>query len=163
MNEFGVYGERLAQSGLRVFERAVEESRRRQQNYVSLGHILKALGAEESTLFNRMLDDLYVEPPLTEEFLDMVIGGSPSHEGAGLRISPQVIWLFRHAMKVARGEGRERIEAADLLLGFVRGVQAGAPWMGEREGRRIGLAIVPANHPHFFVLRLKPPSSGGAV
>jgi len=156
MTEIGVYGERLAESGLRVFERAIEESRRRQQNYVSFGHILKALGAEEATLFNQTLGDLQIEPPLTEEFLDMVIDGSPSHKGAGIRISPQVIWLFRHAMKVARGEGRERIEAADLLRGFIRGVQAGAPGMGEREGRRLGLAFVPANQPHFFVIRLSP-------
>lgn len=156
MTEIGVYGERLTESGLRVFERAIEESRRRRQNYISFGHILKAIMAEEGALFNRMLNDLQVEPPLTEEFLDMVIDGSPSHKGVGIRISPQVIWLFRHALKVARGEGRGRIEAADLLQGFIRGVQAGVLGMGEPEGRRIGLAFVPASQSHFFVIRLSP-------
>ena len=161
MADIGVYRDRFAESGLRVFECAVDESRRRRQNYVSFGHLLKALVVKEAGLFNETLDGLRIEPPLTEGYLDMVIESGPSHKGAGVRISPQVIWLLRHAMKVARGGGRERIEAADMLLGFVRGLRAGAPWMGE--GRRIGLAFVPANQPHLFVIRLEPRLPGGAV
>lgn len=154
MTDFGVYRDRFAEGGLRVLERAVAESRRRQQNYLSLGHNLKALLLEEAAIFNQTLADLRTDPPLTEEFLNMVIESSPSHRGGGIGISPQVTWLFRHAMKIARANGRVRIEAADLLSGFVRGLKAGAPWLGERAGKRIGLAFVPAKQPYLYVIRL---------
>ena len=154
MTDFGVYHDRFSESGRRVFERAVRESSNHQQNYASMGHLLKALLVEEAGSFHDTFANLRIEPPLTAEFLDMVIAGSPRHRGAGVRLSPQVTWLFRHGRKVARGEGREQIEAADLLEGFVRGLRAGAAWVGEREGQRIGLAFVPANEPHFFVIRL---------
>ena len=68
MTDFGVYRDRFAESGLRVLERAVDESRRRQQNYLSFGHILKALLIEEAAIFNQTLADLQTDPPLTEEF-----------------------------------------------------------------------------------------------
>jgi ATP-dependent Clp protease ATP-binding subunit ClpA len=154
MTDFSIYRDRFAESGIRVLEQAINESRRRQQNYVSFGHILKALGAEEATFFKQTLADLRAEPPLTEEFLDRLIESSPHHTGRGIRISPQVSWLFRHAMKVARSSRRERIEAADLISGFVNCIKAGAPWLGEREGKRIGLAFVSEHRPYFYVTRL---------
>jgi ATP-dependent Clp protease ATP-binding subunit ClpA len=155
MTDFGLYRERFAESGLHVLECAVNESRRRQQNYLSLGHILKALLTEEPVTFNQTFTDLHIDPPLTEEFLDMVIASSPNHKGVGIRISPQVTWLFRNAIKVARSDGRERIESVDLLSGFVRGLKAGAPWLGERKNAaRIGLAFIPASQPYFYVIRL---------
>jgi hypothetical protein len=39
MINLGVYQDRFDESGLRIFEHAVEESRRRKQNHVSLGQI----------------------------------------------------------------------------------------------------------------------------
>jgi ATP-dependent Clp protease ATP-binding subunit ClpA len=47
MTNLGVYQDRFDGSGLRIFEQAVAESRRREQNYVSLGHVLLALAAED--------------------------------------------------------------------------------------------------------------------
>lgn len=106
MTDLGTYRDRFAESGWRVFKQAIDESRLRQQNYVSFGHILKALASEEATFFNQTVSDLQIEPPLTGKFLDMVIESSPRHKGQGIRISPQVIWLLRHALKEARADGR---------------------------------------------------------
>jgi len=164
MTDFGVYRDRFAESGLHVLERAVDESRRRQQNYLSFGHILKALLIEEAAIFNQTLGDLHTDPPLTEEFLNMVIESSPSHKGKGIHISPHVTWLFRNAMKIARTDKRKKIEAADLVLCFVRGLKAGGLWLGERKEERIGSAFVPANQQHFlYVIRLQSRSTSVAV
>lgn len=81
MTDFGVYHDRFAESGLRILERAVDESRRRQQNYLSLGHMLKALLVEETATFTQTFADIHIDPPLTEEFLNMVIESGPSHRG----------------------------------------------------------------------------------
>lgn len=154
MTNLGVYRERFALSGLIVFERAIDEARGRRQNYVSFGHILKALSEEDASFFDETMAELLIEPRLTGEFIDKLIESSPLYEGTGIRLSPQVIWLFRHALSIARLSGRERIEASDLVSGFVRGLKAGAPWLAERTGQRTGLAFVVDNQPHFFLVRL---------
>jgi len=153
MTNLGVYRDRLAESGLRVFEYAIKESRHRQQNYVSFGHILKALMAENAAFFDTFLHNLKIDPPLTEEFIEKLIESSPDYAGKGIRISPQIIWLFRQAMSVARADGREKIEAADLLLSFMQGIKAGAPWVGSDLAGRVGIAFLRVNPPHFFVVQ----------
>ena len=55
MNHFVVYQDKFAVSGLKVFERAIAEARRRNQNYVSLGHLIIALDAEEGTSFRYLV------------------------------------------------------------------------------------------------------------
>lgn len=46
MVDFGAYNDKFAESGLRVLVYAIDEARHRKQNYVSPGHILKALTVE---------------------------------------------------------------------------------------------------------------------
>jgi ATP-dependent Clp protease ATP-binding subunit ClpA len=50
MIDLGTYKDRFAESGQRVFESAVQDSRRRDQNYIAVEHILNALAAEETDL-----------------------------------------------------------------------------------------------------------------
>lgn len=125
MTDLGMYGERLAESGLRVFSGAVEESRRNRQNFVSFGHILKALAAEDTDAFANALHGSKVGPLLTDELLKKMAVGGPDWRGGGVRISAQVISLFRRAMRVARAEGREKIEAVDLFSALAQQIAAG--------------------------------------
>ena len=67
MTNLEVYQDKFAESGLRVFERAVEESRRRKQNYVSLGHVLLALAVEDGGSFKHHLKKMRAAVQLGRE------------------------------------------------------------------------------------------------
>src|SRR3712207_9270744 len=62
MIDLGTYKDRFAESGQRVLEHAVQESRRRDQNYIAVEHVLNALAAEEGDLFNSTMRDLALDP-----------------------------------------------------------------------------------------------------
>src|SRR5260221_4156192 len=121
MTNLGVYRDRFDESGLRVFQHAVEESCRRQQHHVSLGHVLLALAAKDVGSFKHHLKtmraalQLQPESVAVEVRLDKILDYSPKHNGRGVRIGPDAIRFFRRAMKIARTNGREKISAADLL------------------------------------------------
>ena len=46
MIDLGAYKDKFSDSGQRILEHALNESRRRDQNYVAVEHILKALADE---------------------------------------------------------------------------------------------------------------------
>ena len=126
MTNLEVYQNKFAESGFRVFEHAIEETRRREQNYVSLGHVLLALAAEDGGSFKHHLKKLRAAYQLETESVaaeisaDKILDYSPKHDGPGVRIGPDAIGFFRRAMKMARSNGREKIEAADLLSAFLQ-------------------------------------------
>src|SRR5215210_5315979 len=62
MIDLGAYKDKFSESGQRILEHALGESRRRDQNYVSIEHILNALTSEESVMFNATMRDLSVDP-----------------------------------------------------------------------------------------------------
>jgi ATP-dependent Clp protease ATP-binding subunit ClpA len=142
MTELGVYGERLAKSGLRVFESAVEESRRNQQNFVSFGHVLKALAAEDAGAFATALRGSRVESLLSDEVIEKMVAGGPDWHGRGVRISSQVISLFRRAMQITRAEGREKIEVADIFSALAQNIKGGK-----------SLILLRVSTPHSFVVQ----------
>ena len=121
-----VYRDRFAESGFRVFAHAVRESRRRKQNYVSLGHVLFALAAEDGGPFKDHLKkmraalQLDAESVATEVRIEKILEYAPKHAGSGVRIGPDAIGFFRRAIKIARTNGRARIEAADLVAAVMK-------------------------------------------
>lgn len=126
MNSLRVYQDKFADSGFRVFKRAIEESQRRDQNYVSLGHLLIALDAEDGGSFRYHVAQLRATHGLAadlipaEKAVEKLLELSPRYRGKGIRVGPETIQFFRRAMKVAQSNGRERIEAADLLSAFLQ-------------------------------------------
>ncbi len=58
MIDLGAYKDKFSDSGRRILESALEESRRRDQNFVAVEHILYALANEEADLFNGTMRDL---------------------------------------------------------------------------------------------------------
>ena len=110
-----IFRERFAESGWRVVEHAFEATRRREQNYVSLEHLIAALAAVESDLFDVVMLDLSVDAREMRALLKRRIGVGLEHKGAGLRIAPEVNNYFRRAWKRASTNTR-KIDGGDLLI-----------------------------------------------
>ncbi len=117
MVDLGTYKDKFGDSGKRVFEHAVRESRNRDQNYIAVEHILEALAAEEQDLFNDTLRALSVDARAIRMNIEQRLESARSqHTGKGLRIAPETIELFKRAMDRARSQGRKTIEATDLMM-----------------------------------------------
>src|SRR5258706_2657240 len=126
MNNLVVYQDKFAASGLKVFERALQESRRRKQNYVSLGHLLIALDAEDGGSFRYVVGKLRADHGLmadvvpAEQAIGKLMESSPKYEGEGVRIGPETKDFLRRAIKIARSNQRQKIESARLVSAFLQ-------------------------------------------
>src|SRR5947199_1660692 len=119
MCDLGTYKDRFAESGQRVLEHAVQESRRRDQNYIAVEHILNGLAIEEAELFNSTMRDLSLDPRSVKVLIEKRLENARyQNVNKGLRIAPETIELFKRAMERARAQGRKSIEATDLFMAF---------------------------------------------
>ena len=62
MADIDSYKDKFSDSGRRVLESALDESKKRDQNYVAIEHILHAVAKEEDDLFTSTMLDLAVDP-----------------------------------------------------------------------------------------------------
>ncbi len=115
MADIDAYKDKFSESGQRVLEVALDESRKRDQNYVATEHILHALANEEADLFNATMRDLAVDPRSVKLLIEKRLDGSRQHTGKGFRIAPETTELFKKAMDRARSQGRRVIEARDIF------------------------------------------------
>ncbi len=116
MTDLGAYKDKFSDSGQRILESALNESRRRDQNYVSVEHILHALTDEEADLFNSTMRDLALDPRSVKLKIEQRLESSRQHVGKGFKIAPDTTDLFKRAMERARAQGRKTIEATDIFL-----------------------------------------------
>ena len=116
MVDLGSYKDKFGDSGQRILEHALSESRQRDQNFVSVEHILQALMHEEPDMFNSAMRELSLDPILVKINIDRRLDTSrQQHVGKGFRISPDTTDLFKRAMERARAQGRKTIEATDIF------------------------------------------------
>ncbi|QQS42843.1 MAG: ATP-dependent Clp protease ATP-binding subunit [Acidobacteriota bacterium] len=115
MADIEAYKDKFSDSGRRILQSALDESQRRDQNYVSVGHILQSLADEEEELFNSTMRDLSVDPRSVKLLIDKRVEGGRQHSGKGFRIAPETTELFKRAMDRARSQGRRVIEASDIF------------------------------------------------
>src|SRR4026208_1420352 len=116
MVELGSYKDKLGDSGQRILEHALNESRRRDQNFVSVEHILQALTVEEPDMFNSAMRELSLDPIVVKMAIEKRLTSSrQQHIGKGFRIGPDTTDLFKRAMERARTQGRKTIEATDIF------------------------------------------------
>ncbi len=115
MADLDAYKDKFSESGRRVLEVALDESRKRDQNYVSTEHILHALANEEAELFNSTMRDLEVDPRSVKLLIEKRLDASRQHTGKGFRIAPETTNLFKSSMDRARAQGRRVIEASDIF------------------------------------------------
>ncbi len=116
MVDLGAYKDKFGESGQRILEHALSESRQRDQNYVAVEHILEALMHEEPDLFNSTMRELSLDPIVVKFAIDKRLETNrQQHVGKGFRIAPDTTDLFKRAMERARAQGRKTIEATDIF------------------------------------------------
>jgi ATP-dependent Clp protease ATP-binding subunit ClpA len=115
MADLEAYKDKFSESGQRVFQSALNESRRRDQNYISVEHIISALSKEEPDLFNSTMRSLALDPLNVARAIERRLDAARQHVGKGVRIAPDTTDLFKRAMERARSRGRKTIEATDMF------------------------------------------------
>ena len=115
MADIETYKDKFSDSGRRVLQSAMDESRNRDQNYISIGHILHSLTFEEEELFNATMRDLSVDPRSVKLLIEKRVDSGKQHIGKGFRIAPEATDLFKRSMDRARSQGRRVIDASDLF------------------------------------------------
>ncbi len=115
MTDLDAYKDKFSDSGRRVLEQAMTESRTRDQNYVSIEHVLFALVNEETQLFGTMMHELTVDPKSVKQLIERRLEHSRAHVGKGFRIAPETTELFKKSMDRARSQGRRIIDASDIF------------------------------------------------
>src|SRR5678810_1113230 len=116
MADLGQYKDKFGVSGQRILEHALDESRRRDQNFVSVEHILQALTVEEPDMFNAAMRELSLDPVVVKMAIEKRLSSSrQQHVGKGFRIGPDTTDLFKRAMERARSQGRKTIESTDIF------------------------------------------------
>jgi ATP-dependent Clp protease ATP-binding subunit ClpC len=115
MADLEAYRDKFGESGQRVLENALGESRRRDQNYIAVEHIIHALAKEEPELFNSTIRSLAIDPDIVRRTIDKRLDNARQHVGKGFRIAPDTTDLFKRAMERARSRGRKTIEATDIF------------------------------------------------
>ena len=112
------YLEKFSESGRRILEGALDETRCREQYYVSPEHILYALMIEETDLFDATMHNLSLDPQEIRLNIKKRLENSRRHTGKGFRIAPETTEIFKYSMDKARSEGRRTIEASDMCFVF---------------------------------------------
>jgi ATP-dependent Clp protease ATP-binding subunit ClpC len=115
MTDLDAYKDKFSESGKRILDGALQESRRRDQNFISIEHILNALAEEETELFNSTMRDLSVDPRSVRLSVEKRLENSRQHTGKGFRIAPETTELFKRSMDRARSQGRRIIDASDIF------------------------------------------------
>ncbi|HEX8367417.1 MAG TPA: ATP-dependent Clp protease ATP-binding subunit [Pyrinomonadaceae bacterium] len=115
MTDLEAYKDKFSDSGRRVLDGAMNESRRRDQNYISIEHILHALADEEAELFNSTMRDLSIDPRTVRLLLEKRLESTRAHTGKGFRIAPETTDLFKRSMERARSQGRRVIDGSDIF------------------------------------------------
>jgi ATP-dependent Clp protease ATP-binding subunit ClpC len=115
MADIDAYKDKFSDSGRRVLESALDESKRRDQNYVAIEHILHAVTTEEDDLFSSTMRDLAVDPRSVKLLIEKRMANGRQHTGKGYRIAPETTELFKRAMDRARSQGRRVIEGSDIF------------------------------------------------
>ena len=115
MADIDAYKDKFSDSGRRVLEAALGESKKRDQNYVSIEHILHAVASEEDELFTSTMRDLAVDPRSVKLLIEKRMESGRQHSGKGFRIAPETTELFKRAMDRARSQGRRVIDGSDIF------------------------------------------------
>jgi ATP-dependent Clp protease ATP-binding subunit ClpA len=115
MADIDAYKDKFSDSGRRVLESALEASKKRDQNYVAIEHILHAVSVEEDDLFTSTMRDLAVDPRSVRLLIEKRMESGRQHTGTGFRIAPETTELFKRAMDRARSQGRRVIDGSDIF------------------------------------------------
>jgi ATP-dependent Clp protease ATP-binding subunit ClpC len=106
---------RLAESAERVVDRAIDDARRREHAVLTNEHLCVAFAQAEWDLFERVMQDLGVNPHDVLGALDDHMRSLPSVPGHELRVAQSTKLLFKLAMLHSSRCGRHTVESTDLF------------------------------------------------
>ncbi|HEX8180371.1 MAG TPA: Clp protease N-terminal domain-containing protein [Pyrinomonadaceae bacterium] len=116
MADIKVYLNKFSEGGGRVFARALEEARRREQNCVVTEHLIAALVEIEAGSFDAVLANMQVERAAFQAVLEQRLAAGPRYTGRGVRLAPETIEVCKLALRRAESYRRRKIEPVDLLV-----------------------------------------------
>ena len=102
MADIDAYKDKFSESGRRILEVALDESRKRDQNYVSIEHILHALTNEEAELFNATMRDLAVDPRSVKLLIEKRMESGTRAEVIGLHRKQPIFLNARWTERVRK-------------------------------------------------------------
>jgi ATP-dependent Clp protease ATP-binding subunit ClpA len=119
MVDFGQMKDKFSESGQTVVRRAIEVSKSRDHNFLSVEHLFTALSELESVLFTETMQSVGIDPRavshLLEQELEQELAKSRQHVGKKMYIPDTTRVLFNRALERARSQGRSQIESYDLM------------------------------------------------
>src|SRR5215467_844489 len=118
--------DKFSETGQKVVRRAIEVSRSRDHNFLSVVHVFTALGDVESALFVETMQAVGIDPHSVTRLLEQELTKSPIHVGKKMAIPEATRDLFNRALRRARSQGRQTIESYDLFATLFTD-QSGAP------------------------------------
>jgi len=116
MADLAEFQKRFSESGNRVLNRAVEESRRRDHNFIGPEHIFSALAEIERPLFNEVMQSLNIDPQTVLQAVDAQLGVSKQFVGTRLKVLDETKNIFNVAWARAKQRRRETIDSIDLFV-----------------------------------------------
>jgi ATP-dependent Clp protease ATP-binding subunit ClpC len=114
--DLGSMTDKFSETGQKVIYRAIEESRRRDHNYLSVEHIFTALGEIESQLFTEAMQSVGLEPRAVVHLLEQELMKNRQYVGKKMYITDTARDLFNRSLRRARQHGRQQIESFDLFV-----------------------------------------------
>ena len=115
MIDIGSMTDNFSETGQKVVRRAIEVSKSRDHNFLSVVHVFTALGDVESALFIETMQAVGIDPHSVTRLLDQELAKSPQYVGRKMAIAEPTRDLFNRALKRARSQGRLQIESYDLF------------------------------------------------
>ncbi|MCJ7495971.1 MAG: ATP-dependent Clp protease ATP-binding subunit [Deltaproteobacteria bacterium] len=115
MIDLSNYKDYLSDKAHRVLASAIEESQKRQHNYLGVEHIFWAIMEVESSLFSDIADKLNVSPRKVISSLQEYLNTSKQPLAGGMKVPPSTKTIFKLAWDSAINSGRKVIETTDFL------------------------------------------------
>ncbi len=115
MIDLGSMTDKFSETGQKVVRRAIEVSKSRDHNFLSVVHLFTALGDVESALFAETMQAVGIDPHSVTRQLEQELSKSPIHVGKRMAIPEPTRDLFNRALRRARSQGRQQIESYDLF------------------------------------------------
>ncbi|MFN0087132.1 MAG: AAA family ATPase [Blastocatellia bacterium] len=116
MIDLGQMTDKFSESGQKVVRRAIEHSKSRDHNFLSVEHIFSALGEVENTLFAETMQAVGVDPRSVLHLLESELAKNRQYIGRKMAIPDTTRELFSRALKRAKSSGRQQIESYDLFV-----------------------------------------------
>jgi ATP-dependent Clp protease ATP-binding subunit ClpC len=113
--DLGTMTDKFSESGKNVVYRAIDESKRRDQNFLSVEHVFRALGEVENGLYKESLQALGVDLDAVGQLLEQELSKNRQYVGRKMHVADTTKNLFHRALKRARQNGRSTIESFDLF------------------------------------------------